>query len=332
MNDKNEYLFAEPGMHLINDPFMEVVREPARLHGHITHGDRTIVIVDQGHIGYATDNGQPVMLPPGIHVWKSDSLAFIKSFPLDSHCIKFGPYTLLTVDEGYSAVCQENGKQVILSGGHTHFLHHKNFKFEKFVTLKIQTSDLPDIGATSADNVNIMVTSTVIWRIQNPQLAAIMAAETMAPTGKDADVSTDLTKLRRDVLKQALASLSSFIGSVNYSGSFHISAADKAHKAEAQQRMTTAIYAEEAVAAGASAGAGAGPPHTAHLPAAALAPVDDNLFLENPLYNQEKMQTAMVRSSVSVSATTRRTHGLPSRSIALRLQHEPIPARLPAGD
>ena len=44
-----------------------------------------------------------------------------------------------------------------------------------------------------------------------------MAAETMAATGKAGDISADITKLRRDVLKQALASLAAFIGSVNYS-------------------------------------------------------------------------------------------------------------------
>ena len=38
-------------------------------------------------------------------------------------------------------------------------------------------------------------------------------------------VSADITKLRRDVLKQAIASLASFIGSVNYSDSFHVAAA-----------------------------------------------------------------------------------------------------------
>ena len=52
-----------------------------------------------------------------------------------------------------------------------------------------------------------------------------MAAETMATSGKQGDISADITKLRRDVLKQSLASLAAFIGSVNYSESFHMSAA-----------------------------------------------------------------------------------------------------------
>jgi hypothetical protein len=46
-------------------------------------------------------------------------------------------------------------------------------------------------------------------------------------------VSADISKLRRDVLKQAIASLAGFIGSVNYSDSFHVAAA-------AQRNMETA--------------------------------------------------------------------------------------------
>ena len=37
---------------------------PMPLRGHIQHGNRTIVIVEQGYLGLAMDNGQPVLLPP----------------------------------------------------------------------------------------------------------------------------------------------------------------------------------------------------------------------------------------------------------------------------
>ena len=123
---------------------------------------------------------------------------------------------------------QNNGKQVILAGGHTHFLTHKNWKFEKFITLKIQTDELERIQATSADNINMLVNSTVNWRIVDVEVAATMAAETMAQSGKG-KIAADISKLRRDVLKQALASLAAFIGSVNYSESFHMSAANEAN-------------------------------------------------------------------------------------------------------
>merc|ERR1719199_1919164 len=180
MNDKNEYLFAQPGMHNIMSCWMKHVgTQPLPVNQQLQHGNRVILVVEQGYVGLAFDNGQPVLLPPGIHVWTSETLRYHQAISLDQHLIKMGPYTLLTVDEGYAAVTQNNGKQQILPGGHTHLLDHKNWRFEKFLTLKIQTDDLEKIHATSADNITMMVTSTVTWRIVDPQLAATMAAETM---------------------------------------------------------------------------------------------------------------------------------------------------------
>jgi hypothetical protein len=223
MNERNDYYFAQPGMHNVSGMFTRL-EKIEKLRGHIEHGNRTIVIVEQGYVGYAMDNGQPVLLPPGIHVWTSESLYLERSYPLDDHIIKLGPYTILTVDEGYAAVTQNNGKMSILEGGKTHILNHKNWKFEKFMTLKIQTDDLEKIKATSADNIEMEVTSTMNWKITDVITAATNAAETMASSGIAGDVSADITKLRMDVRKQAIASLAGFIGGVNYSETFHMSA------------------------------------------------------------------------------------------------------------
>jgi len=228
VDDQGLYHLAGPGMHNITSFFWKRVGSPVPLRGHIKHGDRTIVVVDQGFVGYASDNGQPVLLPPGIHQWRSQTLDFIKYIDLEDHIIPIGPFTLLTVDEGYSAVTQNNGRQVILPGGQVHFLNHRNWKFEKFMTLKVQTDDLERIQATSADNIAMQVTSTVTWKISDVETAAIMAAETMAQSGKSSDNVGDIVKLRKDVLKQAVASLAAFIGSVNYSDSFHVAAAAQA--------------------------------------------------------------------------------------------------------
>ena len=290
MDDKNNYLFAAPGMHNIYGYTMREVGSPQLLRGVIKHGNRTIAIVEQGYIGYAIDNGQPVLFPPGIHVWTSDSLEFIKSIPLSEHLIKLGPYTIVTVDEGYVAISQNNGRQKVLEGGHTHFLNHMNWKFEKFLSMKIQTDELEKIEATSADNINMSVTSTVNWRIVDPEVAAVMAAETMAVTGKTSDVSADISKLRRDVLKQAVASLATFIGSVNYSGSFHVSASNQA-KRERAAEIAVPVALGTAVGSGPSGGGGI------QVDTAPSAPIHDAELFENPLYDTEKMDNAKTRAN-----------------------------------
>lgn len=238
-DDDNNYLFAKPGSHLIKSPWIQQYTNALKVTGGsvIVHGNRTIVTVPQGELGYAIDMGQPVLLPPGLHSWTSETMRFEQMCRLDEHVIEVGPYTILTVDEGYAAITQNNGLQVILDGGETHLLTHQKWRFEKFITKKIQTDDLEKIQAASADNVIMSVDSTVVWRIKDVRLAAVAAAETMGRQGQE--VNADIRKLRRDVLKQAVASLAGFIGSVNYSDSFNVAAM-------AQRNIETA----EAVAVG----------------------------------------------------------------------------------
>ncbi|CAK0794413.1 unnamed protein product [Prorocentrum cordatum] len=247
MNEKQEYLFAQPGMHNIGGCFMKHCgTHKLPTNDALVHGNRCILMVEQGYLGLAFDNGQPVLLPPGIHVWTSDTLSYNKAISLDQHmslsfsqwraairalALWCGPYSPAFFQGCPRRSSLNNGKQHILPGGATHLLNHKNWRFEKFLTLKIQTDDLEQIKATSADNITMQVTSTVTWCIKNPTLAATMGAETMAVGSKA--VSSDIAKLRQDVLKQAIASLASFIGGVNYSDSFHMAASVQGKKSRA---------------------------------------------------------------------------------------------------
>merc|ERR1711998_146968 len=221
------YEIYAPGVHRVNNLFMKVWDDVPLTREVIVHGDRTIVTVKQGCVGYCEDMGQPILLPPGLHEWQSQTMKFHESVDLNNSIIRLGPYTILTVDEGYSAIAQDNGEQKILEGGRTHLLPHRNFKFEKFMTQKIQTDDLQRIEATSADNVMMWTDATVVWRISDVHQAAKWSAETMRCDGKDATnaAMSDVSKLRNDVLKQATASLAAFIGEIRYSDSFHVSAA-----------------------------------------------------------------------------------------------------------
>merc|ERR1711937_986167 len=187
----------------------------------IINGNRSIVTIDQGFIGLCLDRGQPVLLPPGMHQWKSDTMKYERAIDLAQHVIHLGPYTLITVDEGYAAITSNNGMQTMLEGGKMHMLTHRNWKFEKFMTMKIQTNDLKEIRATTGDNVLLETQANVNWCVRDVALAARMAAETMRHDGTNV-VGEDITKLREDVLKQCTASLSAFVGSIRYSDSTHV--------------------------------------------------------------------------------------------------------------
>jgi len=157
---------------------------------------------------------------------------WVNLIDLSTSVIRMGPYTLVTVDEGYAAVTQDNGSQQILEGGRAYMLTHRNWKFEKFITQKLQTNDVGPITVTTGDNVPLETTATVNWRIEDVRLAARMAANTMPGTSTSTQVQGrpvsgaeshlfDITKLRQDVLRQVTASLAAFVGSVSYSAHGH---------------------------------------------------------------------------------------------------------------
>ena len=163
---------------------------------------------------------------------------------LNEPVIFLGPYTLLTVDEGYAAVTQNNGRQEIKNGGEVHLLMHRNHKFEKFLTTKIQTDNLERIEVITGDNVLMLTDATVNWKIADPELAARNAAETMSKDAAKEEQSRhgNIKKLRNDVLQQASASLSSFIGTVNYSDSFSPNAQVQNHATEPVMGVVTECH------------------------------------------------------------------------------------------
>jgi len=223
-SDGRYMLFGE-GVHVYHSPFITLVGGAAPLSDPtILHGPSAIVTVQQGFVGLAMDRGQPLLLPPGLHQWNSGTIEFKGLIDLSESIIRLGPYTLVTVDEGYAAVTQDNGQQKILEGGQAYMLTHRNWKFEKFITKKLQTNDVGPIKMTTGDNVPLEAVATVNWRIDDVQLAARMSANTMHGSSAQQDTDAtqfDISKLRQDVLRQVTASLAAFVGSVSYSAHGH---------------------------------------------------------------------------------------------------------------
>merc|ERR550532_3198086 len=240
-HSNGEYLFFGEGVHVYPSPYVSLVGQAVSLtSGAIVHGTKAIVTVTQGFVGLAMDRGQPVLLPPGLHQWDSQSLVFERLIDLASSLIQLGPYTLVTVDEGYAAVTQDNGEQKILEGGKTYMLTHRNWKFEKFMTKKLQTNDVGPIQVTTGDNVPLLATATVNWLIEDARLAARMAANTMpnAAAGvRQAGSEFDITKLREDVIRQVTASLAAFIGTVSYSAHGHAAMAARVEGQKQRQQQ-----------------------------------------------------------------------------------------------
>ena len=140
----------------------------------------------------------------------------------DLPILQIGPYTIVTVDEGYAAVTVNNGKQVLLEGGHTHLLTHQKWRFERFMNMKIQSDDLNDFEATTADKLKVSLNATIAWKITTAEKAAMIITET--DTRSYISIETDenddlgsLGQLKHQVIAQTMSGLAIFIGSVKYS-------------------------------------------------------------------------------------------------------------------
>lgn len=177
-------------------------------------------------LGVATDMGQTLLLPPGLHSWKSETIRFDRIHCLDdTPILEIGTYTILTVDDGYVAITKQNGRQVLLDGGQSHLLTHQKWRFERLMSLKLQSDDLLQVAVSTADNILVSIDAIVLWRITIPEKAASSFAVTNIESDMsfDSDIGEDIGSSRRlkiHILKQALSCVAKFVGSIHYSGYF----------------------------------------------------------------------------------------------------------------
>jgi regulator of protease activity HflC (stomatin/prohibitin superfamily) len=223
LDEQNNYLLAKPGVHLQSSLFSHFIAQyDLNQQKYINHGDRHIVLIDEGYVGLAWHDGQPVILPDGIHSWTSQTMRFCKQFSLGEPVIKLGPYTLVTVNDGYVGVSQDQGEIKVLEGGQPHILTHAMWKFDYFLPLRVQTDEFVIQNISSADNLFMKVKASVVWRVDDAMLV-----RTNLTLGKGLQTYTGkqvMERLKQNVFKQAKACVSKFTATVNYTDTFHATA------------------------------------------------------------------------------------------------------------
>eukprot|EP00927_Polykrikos_kofoidii_P083177 TRINITY_DN8464_c0_g1_i2.p1 TRINITY_DN8464_c0_g1~~TRINITY_DN8464_c0_g1_i2.p1 ORF type:complete len:591 (+),score=84.93 TRINITY_DN8464_c0_g1_i2:55-1827(+) len=204
-------LFLGPGVHMLCKLWYSVKSGQMRVaeHNEIISGTKAIITVNQGYVGLALDKGEPIVLAPGLHQWNNPDICFDQFIDLSSNLIKIGPYTLITVEECYAAITQDNGKQKILAGGSSYMLTHQNWTFQTWLSLKMQTNQLGPLNVTTGDNINLRVVANVNWIIRDGCIAAERNVD--ASSGADS-----LGMIKADVTLQVTSSLASLVGSIFY--------------------------------------------------------------------------------------------------------------------
>ena len=243
MDEANQYLLARPGIHLIKSMFCrgcgQVDIGAARK---IQHGNRNVVLVEEGHVGLAWCDGQPVLLPDGYHAWTHETMHFERQMPLDLEVVQLGPYTLVTVNDGFVGITQDNGKVTILEGGRPHVLTHAAWKFEYMLPLHTQTDEFFSDLATSADNIQMRVRASVVWKVADPKLVRtnLTVARNLREWLKTKSASKVMERLRKNVIQQVMACISKFTAMVCYCDTFHASAAFAADQQGVRGRSRSA--------------------------------------------------------------------------------------------
>jgi len=89
-------------------------------------GTITLVRVRPGKIGLGSDNGKPVFLLPGVHLYNAQNFEHQGSASITDQMIKNGPITIVRVSPGEVGTATNNGEPVLLEEG-MHFIDQPAF-------------------------------------------------------------------------------------------------------------------------------------------------------------------------------------------------------------
>lgn len=121
---RGNYKFYGPGVHQILDPYYTVSTKNDLLSSQlIQNGDRTIVTVDQGYIGFCMERGQPILLPPGmypsihlfdLHFWDFSTYIISCCFSiLTNNSERYAPMAILNIEirgnDWFESACYQAG-------------------------------------------------------------------------------------------------------------------------------------------------------------------------------------------------------------------------------
>lgn len=98
----------------------------------ISDGSFTMVRCRRGQLGLAIENGRPVILDEGLHVYNSPLFSFLRFVPMDSEYINHMSYNVIRVPKGCFGKIWEQGVAKLLPQG-LHAVDNAVFKYDGLV-------------------------------------------------------------------------------------------------------------------------------------------------------------------------------------------------------
>jgi len=101
---------------------------------HMSFGTVSFVRVRPGYVGIGADNGKPVLLLPGQHLFHEATFELVEFADINENRISSGPLHLIRVPPATLGLATLNKKPIILDTG-VHFLHSPGFEWQGTVSV-----------------------------------------------------------------------------------------------------------------------------------------------------------------------------------------------------
>ena len=159
-----------PGRHFINQPNLRWIGFKKLTTEYISVGSKHRIVIPDGKIGLAWDNGKPTIFKHGeVYNISSPYFRYVKSVELTSpvivHAIK-----IITVREGVFGVSYDEGVMSILEPGRW-ILSKGTQSFAGFLPSGQTTLAIEEATSMSADNVGIKFDSALTIQVSDPKAA-----------------------------------------------------------------------------------------------------------------------------------------------------------------
>jgi len=94
------------------------------------YGTLVLIRVRSGFIGLGTDNGKPVLLLPGMHLYNAPNFEYSGPTSVNDNLIKNGTVNIIRVQPGQVGLATVNGTPIMLESG-VHFIDEASFVMER---------------------------------------------------------------------------------------------------------------------------------------------------------------------------------------------------------
>lgn len=200
----------EPGIHEINNGSFEWKGFVDSRKEHIAICSKHRLLIPEGKVGLAWDNGKPILLDSGkIYNIDSQYFSYAKSVDLTTEHITHGSLDIVIVNDGKLGISYDDGELKILPPNR-HVLPKATHYFQGFLNSGQQTLPIDQVTSMSSDNVGLCFDAAITFQVVDGRKAVTTLGGTTFSS----------KEFYKNVIKKAKLALTIIIGNNKITQSF----------------------------------------------------------------------------------------------------------------